>query len=549
MSDIDADLVIVGSGIAGALLAARLAAPGLKVAILEAGPRIDRSDAVQAYWDALVKVPECAYPNGPEAPHPVSDDPDGWYRQSGPDRFKSTYLKQAGGTTWHWLGTAMRLGPADFRLHSLHGRGLDWPIGYDELEPFYAAAEAEIGVAGRSPEPGAAEPDGPPRSGPFPMPEIPQSYLDLQVAARLAGSRFRVSPTPQARNAQDRDGRSACCGSASCIPVCPVQAKYDATVHLDRAEAQGAVLHDRTTATHVELGADRRVAAVRFARPDGSTGRATARVFVIAAHAIETPRLLLNSATEAAPDGVANGSGQVGRNLMDHPIQLSWALADRPVWPYRGPLSTSGIENLSDGAVRRDRSVFRIEIGNDGWSWPTGAPVSLAAELAGPGLQGKAGLRGKALDAALRDRAARHLRLAALTEQLPDPANRVTLDTGMRDMYGVPLPRIAYRVGDYARAGMTAARAAHDEIFALLGATAVQHSPDFQGAGHIIGTARMGDDPAASVVDRDLRSHDHPNLFLLGSAVFPTVGTANPTLTIAALSLRAAAPIRAALAG
>ena len=153
------------------------------------------------------------------------------------------------------------------------------------------------------------------------------------------------------------------------------------------------------------------------------------------------------------------------------------------------------------------------------------------------------------LDDALRDQASRHLRLAALTEQLPDPESRVTLDATDRDIYGVPLPRLAYRVGDYARDAMAAAREAHAEIFGLLGATAVTHSPNFQGAGHIIGTARMGDDPATSVVDAELRSHQHRNLFLLGSAVFPTAGTANPTLTIAALTLRAAARVRDSLAG
>ena len=149
----------------------------------------------------------------------------------------------------------------------------------------------------------------------------------------------------------------------------------------------------------------------------------------------------------------------------------------------------------------------------------------------------KQGLRGKDLNDALRYQAARHIRLATLVEQPPDPANRVTLSPDAKDMYGVPRPRISYRIDDYTRAGLAASLKAHDEIFAKLGATSVHHSPDVQGAGHIIGTVRMGDDPKSSVVDRDLRSHDHPNLFVLGSAVFPTSATANPTLTIAALSL------------
>jgi choline dehydrogenase-like flavoprotein len=375
------------------------------------------------------------------------------------------------------------------------------------------------------------------------MPAIPPTYLDGAFTEALKGTRYDVRPTPQGRNSVFHDERAACCGNASCIPVCPVQAKYDATVHVDRAVAAGAALHEKTTAVALDLAPDRSISAVRFKRWDGSEGTATGKVFVVAAHAVEGPRLLLASRSEAAPNGVANSSDQVGRNLMDHPIQLSWALASKPVYPYRGPLSTSGIENLRDGGFRRERGAFRIEIGNDGWSWPTGAPVTTAAEFA------KKGLRGEALDAALRDQASRHIRLASLVEQLPDPENRVTLDPGERDMYGVPLPRIAFRLDDYVKTAFAASVEAHDDIFARLGASEVKHSPQAQGAGHIIGTARMGDDPKSSVVDRDLRSHDHRNLFILGSAVFPTSATANPTLTIAALSLRAVAAVKAALAG
>lgn len=140
------------------------------------------------------------------------------------------------------------------------------------------------------------------------------------------------------------------------------------------------------------------------------------------------------------------------------------------------------------------------------------------------------------------------MRVASLVEQLPDPDNRVTLDPSEKDMYGVPLPRLTYRLDDYVKAGLAAARAAHAEIFGRLGTTHVRHQDEAEGAGHIIGTARMGDDPKTSVVDRDLRSRDHRNLFILGSSVFPTSATANPTLTIAALSLRAASAVKGSVA-
>src|ERR1700704_953312 len=128
--DIAADIVIVGSGIAGALLAARLADAGVRVAIVEAGDKVDRVDATERFKNAAIKVPECPYPPTKEAMHPISNDPDFWYRQVGPDKFRSPHLKVVGGTTWHWLGPCLRLLPSDFRLKTIHGRGVDWPIAY-----------------------------------------------------------------------------------------------------------------------------------------------------------------------------------------------------------------------------------------------------------------------------------------------------------------------------------------------------------------------------------------------------------------------------------
>ncbi len=533
--DITADILIIGSGIAGALAGAKLAQKGLKVAFLESGRRVDRTDAVQTFWDAKIKVPESAYPNDPTAPHPVSHLIKDYYQQMGPEDFKSTYIKVVGGTTWHWLGTTLRNVPADFKLQSLYGQAVDWPFDYAALEPFYLAAEEEIGVAGDS-----DEDLGSPRSGKYPMSAIPMTYLDQQFAKALAGSRYHVRSTPQGRNSTSRQDRPGCCGNGSCIPICPIQAKYDATVHLQQAEQAGAQIYEQTTATKLNLGKDGLIASVDFRRADGSTGTATGKVVVVAAHAIETPRLLLNSSQEGAANGIANGSDQVGRNLMDHPGKLSWAETPEPVWPYRGPLSTSGIENLRDGDFRKDHAAFRIEIGNDGHNWPTGAPLSTAADLA------KQGLRGAELNAAIKQATSRQIRLASLVEQSPEAENRVTLDPEKRDANGMPLPRIHYDYSDYTRDGLDAAQAAHEEIFTALGAKNIHHAADVKGSGHVIGTVRMGLDAATAVVDAELRSFEHRNLFLLGSGTFPTSATANPTLTIAALSLRAVDAIAAA---
>ena len=150
------------------------------------------------------------------------------------------------------------------------------------------------------------------------------------------------------------------------------------------------------------------------------------------------------------------------------------------------------------------------------------------------------GLQGPALDQAISQSASRHLQLAALMEELPDPFNRLTLDWGHRDHLGIPKPALRYRHGAYVLEGLKASRLAHEAIFQHIGATKIQHAGEPQGAGHILGTTRMGSSPETSVVDANLRCHDHPNLYLLGGSVFPTSGTANPTLTIAALALRLA---------
>ncbi|GAB5471376.1 MAG: GMC family oxidoreductase [Rhodospirillales bacterium] len=534
--DYESDVAVIGAGVAGSLVAAKLAG-GPSVILVEAGPRIDRQAAVETFWRAPIKLPESPYPLSEAYPHPVSGDPDGWYQQTGPDAFGSTYLRAVGGTTWHWLGTALRFLPEDFRLRSRFGRGLDWPLSYADLEPWYADAETVLGVAGN------AEDDlGSPRSGPFPLPEIPASFVDSTFAKALAGTPYAaVRPTPQARNSVDYQDRPVCCGSGSCIPICPVQAKWDATVAVAEAEAKGARLLESSVVVGLDCDPKGRILLARIKRPDGSEASLRAKVFVLAAHGIESPRLLLNSASEVYPRGLANRSDQVGRNLMDHPVQLSWALAADPVWPYRGPLATSGIETFRSGAFRAERPAYRIEISNHGWNWPTGAPLTTADRLA------KEGLTGKALQAALYSQTSRHLSLAALTEQLPDPENRIDLSPDSRDIYGVPRPRIAYRLDDYTRAGLAEAARVQGEIFGLMGASRVRHAQHFFPAGHIMGTVRMGEDPDRSVVDPDLRAHDHPNLFVLGSGAFPTGAVANPTLTIAALSLRAVAPIRDSL--
>jgi choline dehydrogenase-like flavoprotein len=577
------DAVIVGAGIAGALTAYKLAAAGKRVLVLDAGPAVppNRGEYMQRFYLAMSKVPESPYPDIPDAPRPRSDDPGtlttnpaqptpgSYLVQTGPLPFASTYERVGGGTTWHWLGTALRLLPNDFRTQTAYGAGVDWPLTYDQLEPWYCQAESEIGVAGDVP---AQSYLGLRFSQAYPMPGIAQSYADQRLKAAIGtmtfeGSPVTVSPTPQARNSQPYDGRRACAGNTNCIPICPIQAKYDASVHLNKAQQLGATVWYQTVVDTLTVDpVSGRVTGVSYKQyqvPDGpatASGTVSGTLVVMAAHAIETPKILLNSATSTLPGGVANRSGMVGRNLMDHPVQLSWALMNDPVYPFRGPLSTSGIESLRDGDFRRQRAPFRMEMGNEGWNWAAGDPWT-TVNAAVSGLSPTTGapvppVFGTQLVQQVNSLVTRQIRFGSLVEQQPLTTNRVTLSS-VRDNLGNPRPQISYSLDDYTMKGFAAARQAAQAVFAQVGArdfTVVPSAPfeapfvfeydgqsyQLNGAGHVMGTYRMGSDPATSVVGPTLKSHDHPNLYLLGSGVFPTVGTANPTLTIAALTLMAA---------
>jgi glucose dehydrogenase len=607
------DVVIVGAGIAGALVAYKLAQAGKSVLILDGGAEIpdNRGAYMEKFYLSMAKTPESPYPNDADNPRPltldlntwqetqtlirgewVTNPPTGYMIQKGPLPFSSTYERVAGGTTWHWMGTSLRLVPNDFHTQTTYGVGVDWPISYDDLEPYYCSAEQEIGVAADTANEGylgitfGNDPKNPTQPYQYPMPQIPQSTLDQVLINGIGdeltfeGNPVTVYPTPQARNSIPYDERRVCAGNTNCIPICPIQAKYDATVTLAKAQNLGVEIRYKTIASSVsvdtETGLISGINYKQYADPNGPAtgqGSVSGKLYILAAHAIETPKLLLNSVTDQLPNGVANRSDQVGRNLMDHPVQLSWALsaADQPMFPFRGPLSTSGVESLRDGQFRTHRAPFRMEIGNEGWNWANGDPYTTVNQLITPGqnvVPGLAppvngGMFGASLKAQVNAIITRQFRFGSLVEQMPLSTNRIVPSKQYTDNLGIPRPEITYDLDEYTKAGFKAARDAAVTIFKKMGATDFtkvnKNSPslftfggeDFilNGAGHVMGTYRMGDDPNTSVVDKNLCSHDHANLYMLGSGVFPSVGTANPTLTIAALTLRAAEAILSKLNG
>jgi choline dehydrogenase-like flavoprotein len=509
------DVVVIGSGVAGSSCAHALRRAGLNVIVLEAGPRLDRSDLVQRYESAVVKDLMSPYPDVAHAPEEIM--------QEGPHHYRFKYVRAVGGTTWHWAAVCWRFLPSDFELHGRYGVGRDWPFGYDVLEPYYQRAEEELGVAGSD-----GEDIGSPRRRPYPMPPVPLSYMDVQVQTILNEAGYRMVGEPVARNTIDYDGRPPCCGSSSCMPICPIGAQYSGDVHAAKAEAAGARLVTHALVDRIEVGADRVVTAVRYRTPDGAAYRVAGRAFVIAANGIETPRLLLASRSDWAPNGVANSSDQVGRNLMDHPSTWISFLMPRPVFPGRGPQEITAIINLRDGPFRSMRSAKKLHLSNRVDT--LGITRALLTQ----------GLNGSALDRAIYERSVRSCRMESFHEQVPDPANRIVLSLDRRDRFGLPYARVHYALDEYVRRSATDTRRTFDDIARLLGASEVRHAEGLGPVGHPMGTTIMGNDPGNSVADAWGRAHDHPNLFIVGSSLFPSGGTVNPTLTIAALSLRTA---------
>jgi choline dehydrogenase-like flavoprotein len=555
----DYDVVIIGAGVAGGLCAWRLSQGQNppKILLLEEGDNGledgQRQQFVDAYMRAPIKGTTSPYSELPSAkvlPSPESGSDrfvlNRYFVEVGPDLYKSNYLRVLGGSTWTWRGNTPRFIPSDFKLKELYGVGADWPISYDDVEPWYCEAEQQLGVAGNDQEWNNLF--GAHRSKPFPMPNIVPSYGDRLVmkavnGMKIDGKTVEIVTMPQARTSQPYHGRKECEGYASCIPICPNGAKYDASVHLKKAVAQGVELRAGAVVTGVELepGGGSAVRTIRFkqwAAPDKGEQRVTSKLVVFAANAIETTKLWLLS-------GLANRSDQVGRNLMDHLAEDVTCLFPEPIYPFRGPQSNCCIEVFRDGPARKNAGAFRMTIGMDGWGRKEHPFASLDKLMWSP--QDKKLLKfGDDLQHDLVHRVTRMLRIGYSTEQLPNPNNRVTL-SDEKDTLDIPRPRITYSVDDYSKKalayGQRVARQILEHIDGAEEIDPVEPTFNYNGAGHVMGTLRMGPDKYTSVVDSHGRAHEHPNLYVLGSSVFATSSTANPTITVAALALRTAEAI------
>jgi choline dehydrogenase-like flavoprotein len=486
------------------VLAARLVAAGMRVTCLEQGawhdpagfpgPTLGYERAMRGTWSPDPNV------RGTDADYPIAGDD---------AEITPLMFSGVGGSSILYNADWCRLRPSDFRVRTLDGVAEDWPVDYAELEPWFDQTDAEFGISGL-----AGDPSLPP-TPPLPHPPLPVGPGGRLVAA--AHDRLGWHWWP-GTNAIDP---AACVQWGTCIEGCPAGAKASADLtHWRRAVAAGADLRTGARVTRVLTDARGRACGVEYVDRAGRSARVDAGVVVLAANGVGTPRLLLLS-------GLANRSGLVGRRLMVHPFATVAGVFDDPLesWVgHAGPKIVSYEFYETDAA----RGFVR------GAKWSLGGiagPVGIAlAGWAGWG-DGHAG--------AMRDLVGRTMSWGIFTEDLPEDHNRVTLDGELTDSDGLPAPRVTYAISENTRRMLDFHAQRATESLREAGAHTVHAEVPVRASGwHLLGTARMGEDPETSVVDRDLRAHDVPNLYVADGSVFVTSAGVNPTSTVVALAAR-----------
>jgi quinoprotein glucose dehydrogenase len=520
---LETDVVILGAGISAAMVAEKLSETGTeKILVVEAGNKIFNLEERPARRERFLAYGENPWPND--------------HVQGQTAKGISSRTMAVGGLALHWGGTTPRYTPEDFRVRSLYGVGYDWPLAYDELEPFYYEAEERLGVAGT---PGPRELD--PRSKPYPLPGFPLSYnlSELKKWAEKSGIPFW--PNPVAKNTIPYRGRSVCMRCDTCN-ICPTGAKYTPEFTFQQLlESKRIDLIERTLVRKLvpAEGSDRIDHAVALDRdkPDEPV-EIRGKTFVLASGYCWSSHLLLLSANDRFPNGLGNRSGLVGKYVTGHrPVH---AFLEAPLRLYPGmfegdSLLSKHFEKAKPGKyVRHDLRIWESSFGRN------------------PRLKDDHGalLLG---DAVLEDWRSRSktgvARMRAYYDVIPARESAITRDPTRKNPWGDPLPRIDFVDSDWSKElrepTESQIRSVYETIAAAGGGKILSFEVDDKTYDHPGGGCRMGDDPETSVVDRFGRSHDHENLWIVGAPTIVSAGCNNGTLTFAALSLRTASAMRA----
>lgn len=533
----EVDFVIIGSGASGGVLAKELATAGFEVVVLEQGPYRTSGDFTHDEMKVVFQ--------GEMTSHPQWKDPQ-TFRFSESQKAKvhsgegpphALYARGVGGSSVHFTANYWRMRPVDFKERSLlgeiSGTGFaDWPITYEELEPYYTKVDWEIGVSG------APGPFDAPRSKPFPVPPLPvkSSGVLLERGAKMLG--LHAQPAPMAILSQPHNGRPACVHCGFCMGYgCEANAKSSTlAAMIPLAEATGRCeIRPLSTVFEIKTNEAGRVSEVAYVDANGQQQAQKAKAVIVAANGGETPRLLLMSESSRHPDGLANSSGLVGKYLMGNGHSLAHAWFDEPLNEHKSVQVTRIVHDFYENDPKRG---FYGGGGIDARAFIQASPILFAETGLPPG----APRWGKAHKDLLRTYYTRRLSLLSSTTSLAQESNNITLDPSHKDRIGRPLMRMTYRDHDDDLAMMQFMQSRAVEIIDAAGAIKSWREPvvpqDIHA--HLLGTCRMGDDPATSVVDRYHRSHDVPNLFICDGSSLVTSGRGQPTMTIQALAFRAA---------
>jgi choline dehydrogenase-like flavoprotein len=527
------DFVVVGSGAAGGVVARELAVAGFNVVVLEQGPHRTAADFQHDELSTQFNGELCGGSGNVQT-----------YRRTPADTAQvqgfpqpAFYAQGVGGSSVHFSGNYWRLRPSDFKERSKLGpiAGTlfdDWPISYEELEPFYTRVDWEIGVSG------APGPFDPPRSKPYPMPPLPvkSSGVLLEKGAAVLG--LHAQPAPLAILSQPYRGRIACIHCGFCMGFgCEANAKSStlATMIPEALATGRCELRARCAVHRVETGKDGRASEVQYWDEKGRPQAQKARAVVLCANGAETPRLLLMSASPKFPQGLANGSGRVGKGLMFNSHSVSHGVFDEPLHDYKSVQCSRIIHDFYESDPKRG---FYGGGGIDARPFLAHTPMLFALTTVPPDVPAW----GPEYKQYLSHAFTRHMAVLGSGTSLAVESNSVSLDPKAKDPLGRPAIRVTYQ--DHADDQKLAAFL-QDRSMELLGAAGARKSwrdpigPQNIGT-HLLGTCRMGDDPKNSVVDRFHRSHEVKNLFIVDGSSFVTSGRGQPTMTIQALAFRAA---------